>query len=63
MILTCQRCGAERHTRSRYCEDCANDLMRQRMQSAYRVASIIPREASEPDAAEIAVGLNKARAG
>ena len=58
MILHCQRCGAERHSRSRYCEDCASDLMRQRMLNAYRIATIVRQETSEPDAAEIALGIS-----
>jgi hypothetical protein len=58
MILICQRCGADRHSRSRYCEDCASDFMRQRMLKAYRIATIVPRETFEPDAAEMAMGFS-----
>ncbi len=61
MIRNCHRCGSERHSRSRYCEDCASDIMQQRMQHAHRIATIVPRETSEPDAAEIALGLANIR--
>jgi hypothetical protein len=57
MIRLCHNCGSERHSRGRFCEECANDLMRKRMTNAYRIATIVPRETSEPDAAEIALGL------